>query len=178
MFGCAIKLCTYVPIIKCCYMLLCTFLETKETKKIFFTFRGWEILRLRKILYSFVSSTHHKKIKRPTNLLFIHHSSLKSKQPTNLPYTHSSSQKNPTNKNIKLTFYPFFFPFNNSYSNTNLNSHPDYIKIVKKEVTSLPVTVVSVNIDLTPVVVVMLVVNTITVHYLISFTQVISVKLV
>jgi len=48
----------------------------------------------------------------------------------------------------------------------------------KKEVTSLPVTVVSVNIDLTPVVVVMLVVNTITVHYLISFTQVISVKLV
>ena len=116
--------------------------------------------------------------KRPTNLLFSHHSSPKSKQPTNLPYTHSSSQKNPTNKNIKLTFYPFFFPFNNSYSNTNLNSHPDYIKIVKKEVTSLPVTVVSVNIDLTPVVVVMLVVNTITVHYLISFTQVISVKLV
>ena len=58
--------------------------------------------------------------KRPTNLLFSHHSSPKSKQPTNLPYIHSSSQKNPTNKNIKLTFYPFFFPFNNSYSNTNL----------------------------------------------------------
>ena len=128
------------------------------------------------LLFCFI--THHKKIKRPTNLLFSHHSSPKSKQPTNLPYIHSSSQKNPTNKNIKLTFYPFFFPFNNSYSNTNLNSHPDYIKIVKKEVTSLPVTVVSVNIDLTPVVVVMLVVNTITVHYLISFTQVISVKLV
>jgi len=40
-------------------MLLCTFLETKETQKIiFFTFRGWEILRLRKILYSFI--IHHK----------------------------------------------------------------------------------------------------------------------
>ena len=70
------------------------------------------------LLFCFI--THHKKIKRPTNLLFIHHSSPKSKQPTNLPYIHSSSQKNPTNKNIKLTFYPFFFPFNNSYSNTNL----------------------------------------------------------
>ena len=123
---------------------------------------------------------HSSQEKQTTNESTVYSSLIaqKTKQPTNLPYIHPSSQKIQQNKNIKLTFYPFFFPFNNSYSNTNLNSHPDYIKIVKKEVTSLPVTVVSVNIDLTPVVVVMLVVNTITVHYLISFTQVISVKLV
>ena len=129
------------------------------------------------LLFCFI--THHKKSKRPTNLLSIHHSL--HKRPNNQRIYRifiRHHKKIQQNKNIKLTFYPFFFPFNNSYSNTNLNSHPDYIKIVKKEVTSLPVTVVSVNIDLTPVVVVMLVVNTITVHYLISFTQVISVKLV
>lgn len=116
--------------------------------------------------------------KQTTNEFAVYSSLVTQKQTTNESTVYSFVITKKSNKQIKLTFYPFFFPFNNSYSNTNLNSHPDYIKIVKKEVTSLPVTVVSVNIDLTPVVVVMLVVNTITVHYLISFTQVISVKLV
>ena len=98
-------------------MLLCTFLETKETKKIFFTFRGWEILRLRKILYSFI--IHHKSNDQRICCLFItRHPKANNQRIYRI--LHSSSQKNPTNKNIKLTFYPFFFPFNNSYSNTNL----------------------------------------------------------
>ena len=97
------------------------------------------------------------------------HNRLLQRKPMKL----SLNTQSDNDKTLTIFFFSFFltlFFFS--------LSHQDFTKIVKREDTSLPVTVVLVSIVPTPVDAVTLVVSTTTVHFLISFTLVFLVKLV
>ena len=71
------------------------------------------------LLFCFINSSQKN---QTTNESAVYSSLVTQKQTTNesTVYYIRHHKKIQQNKNIKLTFYPFFFPFNNSYSNTNL----------------------------------------------------------